>query len=667
MRNVFITFMNISLSVSILFLLLNLVDFIAKTRYSRRWKHLAFLLLGIRLILPINLGLYTLPIVPVEDGLISQPQINLTTTSNLEEDSTDSMNLTSMVGNTKDSNYSYNLDSPNNSLLDSNKDQSLQNNNQLNEVSLQKSGVLNTIKNSPLTFCISIWLLGIIIFSLYHLLSYITFNNKLKRYAKPTNNATYLDILKELKANLHITRNIQLLTYAEISSPLLIGYGNPCIILPNSNYTKEQITFIIKHELTHYKHHDLYIKLLLIVSNALHWFNPIIYILVKQASLTMELYCDECVTAKQTLTYKQQYSLTLLQIMKDGNIPSAALLSTGFSNHAKHMKERFRHIMNGTTKRKGSLLIILTICLIIIGTNLVAGQSKKSANADTHTDIQTDETNNNKSDAPEESIKESENITNILILGIDTTNINKSDYPARPDSILLITLNKEKKEVTFNTILRNILVDIPGYEKNKIANAYVLGGEDLMKATLEQNFDIIINHYITMDMGNLESCIDLLGGATVTLSMEEAEYLNNTNYISNKKNRNVIEGSQRLNGNQTLGYLRIRHVPLASGETNENGRNRRLIHVIDSIYNDVLDSNIEQLIQIAGELLPAISTDLNLDDIMQYTRTYFSPDTKITYQFIPLFENCESTSENGMSVLKTDLEQAKKMFSEYMQ
>lgn len=661
--------MNISLSVSILFLLITLVDLVVKTRYSRRWKHLAFLLLGIRLVLPINLGLFTLPIQSALDGSNNnQPQTTLITDSDLKENSTDSANITSMIDGTQYSGSSYILDSPNNSLLDSNTDKTLQSTNKINEVSLNKNGLLNTIKNSPLTFCITIWLLGIIIFSLYHILSYVTFNKKLKRYAKPTNNATNLDILKEQKAVLHITRNIQLLTYDEISSPLLIGYVRPCIILPNDNYTKDQITFIIKHELTHYIHHDLYIKLLLVVSNALHWFNPIIYILVKHASLTMELYCDESVTAKQSLTYREQYSLTLLQIMKDGNLPSQTLLSTGFSNYGKHMKERFRYIMNASTKKKGSLLIILTIFVIIIGTNFVTGQSKKSANADTHTDIQTEETSNtDKNNVPTKSTEETENITNILVLGLDTIGSSKSEYVARADSILLITLNKEKKEITVNTILRDILVDIPGYDKNKIAYAYHLGGEDLMKTTLKQNFDITIDHCISMDMNSLETCIDQLGGATVTLSKMEAKYLNRTNYISDKKNRNVVEGSQRLNGNQTLGYLRIRYVSLPSGEKDDYGRSRRLIHVIDSIYHDIIDCDIDQFIQVATTLLPAISTDLTLEDIMQYTDTYFSPSTQITYRSIPLYENCQSTNENGMSVLTTDLEQAKKMFSEYMQ
>lgn len=658
MRNIFITFLNISLSVSILFLLLTLVDLVVKTRYSKHWKHLAFLLLGIRLVLPINLGLFTLPIIPAENTTYNQSQTSYNSDRNLEDPSNDSNNISTVDDGTKKFDSSSSLDSPNNSLLDSNADTTLHNKpQQKRTVSFSRSGLLN--------ICIIIWLLGIIIFSIYHLYSYVSFNRKLKRYAKATNNNTYLDILKEQKAILHITRNIPLLIYDEICSPLLIGYGKPCIILPNNKYSKDQITFIIKHELTHYVHHDLYIKLLLVVSNAFHWFNPLIYILVKHASLSAELYCDESVTAKQSIAYREQYSLTLLQIMESGNYQSPALLSTGFSNNTKHMKERFRQIMNTSSKKKGVFLIILTICIILIGSNLATEQQKKSAHADTLTDIEVAKNSDN--NVTTKKTKETENITNILVLGLDSKGNNEPDNSSRPDSILLITLNKEKNTVTINTILRDILVDIPGYDKNKIANAYVLGGEDLMKTTLNHNFGITIDHGIVMEMNVLETSIDQLGGTTITLSKVEAEYLNNTNYISKKSNRNVIEGSQHLNGNQTLGYLRIRHVPTTTGETNDYGRTKRLIQVLKSLTQEFSQTDLNQMLQLASTILPSIKTDMSLDDISYCLNTFLSSSSNMDYTCIPRFEDCTSSNENGMSVLLPDIEQSRELFSEYLQ
>lgn len=667
MRHVFTTFLNISLSVSILFLLFKLVDYILKKRYSIRWKHLAFLLLGIRLLLPINLGVITLPMLSLDDSYHKESLTNITLDSNFNDSTTDLINLPSADKEVVNIDSSYPLNSPNDSLLNSNSDKDLQSKNQLKTTDFFSiTRLFHSIRDASFNPFITTWLIGAIIFLFYHLSSYVAFHRKVKYTVRATDNATYLDIMQEQKNHLHITKDIQLLIYNDINSPLLLGFRNPCILLPNNNYTKDQIAFIIKHELTHYKHHDLYIKLLLIVSNALHWFNPIIYLLVREASLTMELYCDESVTAKQTLSYREQYSLTLLQIMKSGNSHSPALLSTGFTNYAKYMKERFLHIMNTSTKKKGSILIILSIAIILIGSNLTTGKTEKSALADTSQNIELEDESTNTSEAAE-STKETETITNILILGLDTTGSMSSEYPPRPDSILLLTLNKEKNTATFNTILRDILVDIPGHKKNKISNAYVIGGEELMKTTLNQNFGITIDHSIAVDMSGLENCINLLGGTEVTLTAEEASYLNQTNFISNKSNRNVVEGLQNMNGNQTLGYLRLRYVPTITGETNDYGRTKRLIQVIQSLAQKLSSKDIDQILKIATSILPMIVTDMSREEIIDSLEILLSSSKNMDFTCIPRFEDCTTSNDNGMSVLIPDLEQSRKLFSEYLQ
>nr|WP_294485525.1 M56 family metallopeptidase [uncultured Anaerosporobacter sp.] len=667
MRHVFTTFLNISLSVSILFLLFKLVDYILKKRYSIRWKHLAFLLLGIRLLLPINLGVITLPMLSLDDSYHKESLTNITLDSNFNDSTTDLINLPSADKEVVNIDSSYPLNSPNDSLLNSNSDKDLQSKNQLKTTDFFSiTRLFHSIRDASFNPFITTWLIGAIIFLFYHLSSYVAFHRKVKYTARATDNATYLDIMQEQKNHLHITKDIKLLIYNDINSPLLLGFRNPCILLPNNNYTKDQIAFIIKHELTHYKHHDLYIKLLLIVSNTLHWFNPIIYLLVREASLTMELYCDESVTAKQTLSYREQYSLTLLQIMKSGNSHSPALLSTGFTNYAKHMKERFLHIMNTSTKKKGSILIILSIAIILIGSNLTSGKTEKSSLADTSQNIELEDESTNTSEAAE-STKETETITNILILGLDTTGSMSSEYPPRPDSILLLTLNKEKNTATFNTILRDILVDIPGHKKNKISNAYVIGGEELMKTTLNQNFGITIDHSIAVDMSGLENCINLLGGTEVTLTAEEASYLNQTNFISNKSNRNVVEGLQNMNGNQTLGYLRLRYVPTITGETNDYGRTKRLIQVIQSLAQKLSSKDIDQILKIATSILPMIVTDMSREEIIDSLEILLSSSKNMHFTCIPRFEDCTTSNDNGMSVLIPDLEQSRKLFSEYLQ
>ena len=106
--------------------------------------------------------------------------------------------------------------------------------------------------------------------------------------------------------------------------------------------------------------------------------------------------------------------------------------------------------------------------------------------------------------------------------------------------------------------MRDTLVQIPGYRENKLNSAYEKGDVDLLYKTIALNFNIRLDGCILVNFENFEKIIDFMGGLEITLTSSEARYLRNTNYISNPKYRTVVEGTQLMNGNQVLGYSRIR-------------------------------------------------------------------------------------------------------------
>ena len=74
---------------------------------------------------------------------------------------------------------------------------------------------------------------------------------------------------------------------------MIIGLFRPTLLLPHEGYQKIDLEVIIRHELVHFKRNDLWFKLLLVCANAVHWFNPVIYLMVREANRDIEISCDE--------------------------------------------------------------------------------------------------------------------------------------------------------------------------------------------------------------------------------------------------------------------------------------------------------------------------------------------------------------------------------------
>lgn len=68
-----------------------------------------------------------------------------------------------------------------------------------------------------------------------------------------------------------------------MTSPMLLGIIKPQIILPQREYTKEGMEYILSHEMTHYKRKDLWVKLLIITARTIHWFNPFVCLMEREA------------------------------------------------------------------------------------------------------------------------------------------------------------------------------------------------------------------------------------------------------------------------------------------------------------------------------------------------------------------------------------------------
>jgi len=117
--------------------------------------------------------------------------------------------------------------------------------------------------------------------------------------------------------------------------------------------------------------------------------------------------------------------------------------------------------------------------------------------------------------------------------------------------------------------------------------------------------------YVKVGFDDFEEIIDLLGGAEITLTEEEAQYLNTHDYISKEQFRNVRAGTHILNGNQTLGYCRVRFVANCNGTKYDYGRTERQRMVLDNLFERYKEAGLTKWVKILKQALGKIETDIS--------------------------------------------------------
>ncbi|MBV4425148.1 M56 family metallopeptidase [Clostridium tyrobutyricum] len=238
----------------------------------------------------------------------------------------------------------------------------------------------NTINYFEILFYL--WLIVSIIFAVYYIVSYISFNKKIKNfmYDIPDNNID--GIYSNLLIEMNIRKKISLKFCRGISTPLGIGIIHFYILLPEVNYNAEEIKYILKHELMHFKRHDMIYKIILLVVTIIHWFNPLAYILCRLINNNCELSCDEAILKKSDIKERKLYALTLINSLRlNKNNAFQNNLTMGFNSKKNILRGRLENMLNLKKRKKGvtigALAVILTISSVI-SVNAFAKNSSSS-------------------------------------------------------------------------------------------------------------------------------------------------------------------------------------------------------------------------------------------------------------------------------------------------
>jgi LCP family protein required for cell wall assembly len=250
-----------------------------------------------------------------------------------------------------------------------------------------------------------------------------------------------------------------------------------------------------------------------------------------------------------------------------------------------------------------------------------------------------------------------EDVFNVLLIGGDS---RKAGGSGRSDTMIMVSINKNSKTITATSFLRDIYLQIPGRKNNRINAAYACGGADLLMETVEQNFKIQTDRFAAIDFYAFMDVIDVLGGVTLDVTVEDIPVINNYIKGLNRLTEQEEEtdclteaGTLLLNGKQALGYARNRYV--GNGDFERTARQRR---VLEQIFEKVKKLNLVKLKGLLDIVLPQITTNLSEGEIFSLILAlpkYINYD--IEQWSIPVSGSYTNMRIRGMAVLGIDFEE----------
>lgn len=233
-----------------------------------------------------------------------------------------------------------------------------------------------TVKTVDITdILLTLWLAGVISCILWQGIGYYRLIRSLKGKSQSVERADLHTILQEQCADLVIDREIPLRVSSAADCPMLAGFIHPTLYLPDEHISRTDAAFIFRHELTHYKHGDLWLKLLLLAARCLHWFNPLVHLIARFAQEDIEAACDDAVVRGHDGAYRRAYGETILRSAIAQAQKRKALVSC-FGDDKKTLMRRFEGLFDKSVKKRGVALVVMIAllvgslgCMIAVGDN----------------------------------------------------------------------------------------------------------------------------------------------------------------------------------------------------------------------------------------------------------------------------------------------------------
>lgn len=207
---------------------------------------------------------------------------------------------------------------------------------------------------------LTLWATGGGMYLVYHVLGTCWYTRRAKRWSRGPGEQTQM-VYEAVRKDMGPKKLPPIRVTSAVDSPMMTGLLRPTLLLPTEDFGELELAFILRHELTHYRRCDLWYKLVLMLANTMHWFNPLIYLLRREAERDLELTCDDAVVAGESVEVRRAYSETLLASIHRQKGLGRAVLSTHFYGGKRVMKERFRNILGKRGRKWGGLVLAVVL------------------------------------------------------------------------------------------------------------------------------------------------------------------------------------------------------------------------------------------------------------------------------------------------------------------
>ena len=221
------------------------------------------------------------------------------------------------------------------------------------------------------------YLAGAAAFLLYQGVSYALFRRTVRRWKRDVSRADYAAMLSDTARDLGVNAP-EMIVCEAISTPAVTGLLRPRLLLPHERYDVQELRYILRHELCHLKRRDMLLKLVLLAANAMHWFNPVVYLMLRQADEDIELACDSAATDGLELPERAAYSRTLLAAVQSS--VRALPATTCFGGTVERLKRRITNVL-GAQKKRGLGIVALVLALTLTAGCAVSWGSRDASTA----------------------------------------------------------------------------------------------------------------------------------------------------------------------------------------------------------------------------------------------------------------------------------------------
>ncbi len=345
--------------------------------------------------------------------------------------------------------------------------------------------------------------------------------------------------------------------------------------------------------------------------------------------------------------------------------------------------------VNKIYKKRGRAIritsIVLSILLLIGGSGLLyyysvlnslkfVDISDNNSTKATSSTLPTYDGTFSKSQLSNDELLEDSKVLNVMLFGEDNA---KGEKFGRSDSMIMLSIDNRHKKLKMTSFQRDSYVYVDGYGYDKLTNAYAYGGPKLTIQTIESNFGVKVDRYAVVDYASFIDIIDVLGGIDLELTQDEIDYINYQLYKNKQSDtRTTITdapGKVHLTGQQALWYARNRGldsseegIGIAGDDWDRTSRQRKLL---ETMFNDMKDADLTQIISIVGKVGPLVTTNLKKDEItalVSHSMTYLT--YSVEQYTVPEEGQWYYINDTpvGSVIAFSDLETQRKLFAEFI-